>query len=287
MDGVSLAASIVSLIDLAEVLYNYTHSVIKAGEEQKKLLNVLDNLEQVLESLRDREEEARQNPNVLWYQGLIALSRSAKQTSSGNGKIIPDGTGKGEGALNRLKAAIEKMIAKLEIPKGERIRQRIMWPHQKVKFEEMLNEIERWQNQIDSILDQDHFRLSLDTNARVQIIEADTRDINARTQTIGYDTKIIANDTKELKNRLLALEERGERKDREKERKAIISWLSPLEFRKRQAEIFTAKCTLTGNRLLESPEFNAWISGRPWDLLCQGMAGAGKVHGSPFDWRGF
>lgn len=283
MDGVSLAASIVSLIDLSKILYNYTHAVIKAGDERKKLLDVLDNLEQVLESLRDREEEARQKPNVAWYQGLIALSRSAKQASSGNGKFIPDGTGKGEGVLKRLKAAIEKMIAKLEIPKVEKFRQRIMWPHQKVKFVEMLTEVERWQNQIDSILDQDHFRLSLDINARVQIIETDTRDINARTQIIEYDTKTIVNDTKELKNRLLALEERGKRKDREKERKAIISWLSPLEFRKRQAEIFSAKCTLTGNRLLRSPEFNAWMSGRPWDLLCQGIAGAGKVHGSLFN----
>ena len=277
MDGISLAASIVSLIDLSKVIFNYAHSVLKAGEERKKLLIVLDNLEQVLESLRDREEEARQNPNVSWYQGLIALSRSAKQSSSGNGKLVPDGTGKGEGVLTRLKVAVEKMIAKLEISTGERIRQRIMWPHQKVKFEDTLTEIERWQKMIDSVLDQDHFRLSLDTNARVQIIESDTKDINIRTRGIEYDTKVIVNDTTELKTRLRALEERGERKDREKERKAIISWLSPLEFRKRQAEIFSAKCTLTGNRLIESLEFKAWVLGRPWDLLCQGIAGAGKV----------
>lgn len=242
MEAVGLAASILSLIDLSKTIYNWVHDAIKAGKEREKLLIVLDNLMMVLKSLRDREEAARQNPNVPWYQGLIALSRSAKQTSPGNWNAIPDGTGKGEGVLKRLKQAIEKMILLLDISKGERTRQRILWPHKKVKLEEMLIEIERWQKLVDSILDQDQFKLSLDTNARVQ-----------------------------------ALEERGERKDREKERKAIISWLSPLEFRKRQAEIFSAKCTLTGNRLLESPEFQAWVSGRPWSLLCQGTPGAGKV----------
>lgn len=296
MDGLSVASSIISLIDLGKLLYTYVRDVIKAGEERKQLLEVLDNLNLVLELLEEREAKARRDPKIPWYQGLIALDKSA---TIANGQSISDGTGKGTGALRRLKEAMEKMTSELDISTGkERSVQRIMWPHKKVKFQAMLAEIERWQIQINTILDQDQFRLSEDNNARVQniqdsistfrndtqiisintdIIRNESKVIQNDTRTIRDDTKILQLDARDTNNRLRALEERGQRKDRAKERQAIISWLSPLEFRRRQTEILNAKCIWTAKRLLDSLEFNLWVSGRHWELSCQGQPGAGKV----------
>ena len=69
--------------------------------------------------------------------------------------------------------------------------------------------------------------------------------------------------------------------EEDRERKDIIAWLSPLEFRRRQDEIFDAELVTGGKWLMKTEEFEHWSAGRPWYLCCYGNPGAGKVR----DWN--
>ncbi|KAL8867130.1 MAG: hypothetical protein Q9174_005860, partial [Haloplaca sp. 1 TL-2023] len=66
------------------------------------------------------------------------------------------------------------------------------------------------------------------------------------------------------------------RKARQEERRAIIEWLSPLQYRRRQSEIYNDAVFL-GQSFLESNEYKAWREGRPWTLYGYGLPGAGKT----------
>ncbi|KAF8140739.1 hypothetical protein K438DRAFT_2030434 [Mycena galopus ATCC 62051] len=61
------------------------------------------------------------------------------------------------------------------------------------------------------------------------------------------------------------------------ERARIIEWLSPLNFFKRQADIFSTWQQGTGNRLLSDPHFQEWEASSGKVLWCRGMPGAGKT----------
>lgn len=61
------------------------------------------------------------------------------------------------------------------------------------------------------------------------------------------------------------------------ERRAIIEWLSPLNFSKIQNDIFSKHHPGTGEWLLQSDVFLDWISGTGRILWCPGIPGAGKT----------
>lgn len=63
----------------------------------------------------------------------------------------------------------------------------------------------------------------------------------------------------------------------EQEKQAFEEWLSPIDFSSRQRQLFDARSPQSGRWLLESAEFTAWVSGRPWQLWCHGSPGAGKT----------
>lgn len=306
MDGISAAASIVALVHVGRVIYGYSHDAIKDRTQRARFAEAVEHLITLLELLKAREHDARQKPSDPWYQGFLALVQSASMTSLASGKLVPDPTGKGDGILLRLTKAMTKMKADLETQHGffKRTRQRLGWSMEKGKFRELLDAIEEWRSYVDSMLNQDHFALSLsirtlaadthekvlsagkvgqDTNDRVNAVEKAVGDTKSRLKTAEKIRGEISNHVQgmgtvgiDTNHRIRALEEKEERKEREEERKAIVAWLSPLEFRKRQSEIFNQSIQ-TGQTLLQSPVFQAWSSGRPWILYCYGMPGAGKV----------
>ncbi|KAJ7336844.1 hypothetical protein DFH08DRAFT_749106, partial [Mycena albidolilacea] len=66
--------------------------------------------------------------------------------------------------------------------------------------------------------------------------------------------------------------------DRDMEEKvALVNWLSPINFFRRQATIFETHQPGTGTWLLTDPQFQEWESGLGRTLWCHGSAGAGKT----------
>jgi hypothetical protein len=55
------------------------------------------------------------------------------------------------------------------------------------------------------------------------------------------------------------------------ERLTIGAWISPLNFKATQLDVFQKRAPNTGQWLLESPEFNSWLVGGSETLWCPGI----------------
>ncbi|KAJ7688186.1 ankyrin repeat-containing domain protein [Mycena rosella] len=75
---------------------------------------------------------------------------------------------------------------------------------------------------------------------------------------------------------LNAVQEHRDHIDAEK-RRAILDWISPLNFLQRQADIFSTLQPGTGEWLLAEAQFQDWKSGAEQVLWCRGIPGAGKT----------
>lgn len=64
--------------------------------------------------------------------------------------------------------------------------------------------------------------------------------------------------------------------DHEKRRR-LLDWLTPLDFSVQQSVFFGRRQKCTGHWLLQSVEFNTWMSTLGKSFLCRGMPGAGKT----------
>ena len=63
----------------------------------------------------------------------------------------------------------------------------------------------------------------------------------------------------------------------DQKRQRIISWLSPLNFRQKQENVFADSCVDTGQWFLKSEQFRNWFNGRIKNLWCHGAPGSGKT----------
>ncbi len=153
------------------------------------------------------------------------------------------------GILKRLEALLLSLSEKLKPPtsiKGASTRLMWYWAEQGVKGQ--IDDIVGLRRNIDSLLAKDQYDLSM-------------------------ANQVLAKDSNE---RIKDVQETQRHEVREKEREKIMAWLSPLEFYKRQDAVFKDSFP-TSQWLFDSPEFRAWILGRPWTLWCYGDPGAGKV----------
>ncbi|RYP69154.1 hypothetical protein DL771_006248 [Monosporascus sp. 5C6A] len=61
------------------------------------------------------------------------------------------------------------------------------------------------------------------------------------------------------------------------ERDAILHWLTPVDYAPQQSDFINRRQVGTGQWLLDSPEFQAWVKTDKQTLFCHGMPGAGKT----------
>jgi Cdc6-like AAA superfamily ATPase len=63
----------------------------------------------------------------------------------------------------------------------------------------------------------------------------------------------------------------------DEERQAIINWLSPVDYTSQQSDFISRRQAGTGQWLLDSGEFQAWLNTSKRTLFCPGIPGAGKT----------
>ncbi|KAL8665064.1 MAG: hypothetical protein Q9168_007785 [Polycauliona sp. 1 TL-2023] len=271
-----VAASAVALIEAAHKLYEYGNDVVHARKEQKTILNSLQGIADVLNAIKDREALARNSPNDKWYQGLLALNTSATTNASGK-SFVPDPARKGDGALVRLRKTFEFLELDLKPKHGlAGIRQRWVWTHDKKKINDLVTRLDQLKGHVDSVLSQDAFQLSADTNQRVQDVQRTGADTNHRLQDVQQTNAATSITIEDTNSRIKRMESAGVLKEQREERRDIIEWLSPLQFLRRQSDILNGKIPM-GEKFLESDEFKAWSEGRPWILFGYGRPGSGKT----------
>lgn len=63
----------------------------------------------------------------------------------------------------------------------------------------------------------------------------------------------------------------------QQEYETIKEWLTPIDYSSQQSDLISRCQEGTGNWLLESPQFKAWLHGDTSTLFCPGIPGAGKT----------
>ncbi|KAL9124402.1 MAG: hypothetical protein Q9217_006264 [Psora testacea] len=261
--------SVEALLEGAIRIYKYSKEVAEAEEDKERLRSVLGGYREMLELLAHNEREARGTADEVYYKGLFSIAQGGKQAKSEN-----------QGALIGLTKAMNSMEYHLRPRSGLKSKMmKFKWSLDKTKINSLLREIQEWRSQIE-------FIISLDTNRHIKEARKVVVAGQTETQQLARSGRAIANYTQKIETTtqetsvsvrtiaagVQALNERELKKDRE----YLSNWLSPLDFNARHSEIYE-KCIDISKSLLESTEFQAWRSGRPWILFCWAEAGAGKT----------
>src|SRR5436309_15173502 len=62
-----------------------------------------------------------------------------------------------------------------------------------------------------------------------------------------------------------------------KERESIIDWLAAIDYGQQQSDFLSRRQEGTGQWLLDSDEFQEWLTQKKQTLFCPGIPGAGKT----------
>ena len=94
---------------------------------------------------------------------------------------------------------------------------------------------------------------------------------------LKYDLAILQESQAGLYNGLDALNHRQDNRDIIEQRLTILNWLTPIEYAAQQSDFINRRQAETGQWLLDSPEFKAWVEAEKQTLFCPGIPGAGKT----------
>ncbi|KAI9666339.1 MAG: hypothetical protein M1821_004274 [Bathelium mastoideum] len=163
MDGLSIAASVYSVLQLTGAVIEYLNDVTSAPKECAQCTTELCNVQGLLVQLRYHlGERTSDDP---WYKATAEL-------------------GAPEGALAQYKDALDHLRSKLEHRSG--IRKALSWSFTKDEVSNTLLRIERLKSHTQLALQMDHLKLS-------QAIKDDTSMLKANTESIKTDTVEIRN----------------------------------------------------------------------------------------------
>lgn len=84
------------------------------------------------------------------------------------------------------------------------------------------------------------------------------------------DVRCVAEDVKKVSD---SQEEEATRRERQQ----ILDWITPIDYATQQIDLISLRQEGTGQWLLDSAEFQAWLNSDEQILFCPGIAGAGKT----------
>lgn len=87
----------------------------------------------------------------------------------------------------------------------------------------------------------------------------------------GAEISLIIRDGIDESNR------RQDNQEQQRERQAILDWLTPVDYATQQSDFIYRQQKGTGQWLLDSAEFQAWLETDKQTLFCPGIPGAGKT----------
>ena len=284
MDVVGSVAALETLLHIARKLEEYGRDCYFAPKQQKELCDTVGNF-RIRVKILSPHVRAIENPDDERFEALRTVLKSP---------TVHDSPGLKLGRIvNDMKSIEDKLKSLSEHNTKSKI-QRLWWHHDKKSFQNTISKIKGSIKQVESILVYYNIDISRGTDDTLKKVlkslatEAEIRtmdrkeDVDEREKTRKEQAQTSKEQAQAMEWLILERQRAASEREREfKERKlaTIIGWLSPLTFQKRQSELYN-QCTqqnVSIPSLLESPEFAAWTSGRPWRLRCDGEPGAGKT----------
>ncbi|KAL8654743.1 MAG: hypothetical protein Q9210_001326 [Variospora velana] len=315
LEALGAAGSIAGLLDFAAEIFRISRDIIHAKQEKQQFRNVLEALQEQLRNLRKLQQDAQGYPEELYFISLFQESK-ASQPAPGDqrGALLGMATSMKrmehklrerssfKRRLVRLKWTLDKEEVQDLVSEIQEWRSQI----QTVMQQDLLKlTMKSLQLQIETKSDVGGIKTVTDktqdltqgivlttgkTAEQTQRIETLTAATQGVTQSIALTSDAIAARSQSIEgvgedsnNRLrsieadsLALRLRKKEKDKKNLKLAIADWLSRLDFNARHREVYDRHIDIN-QEFIESSEFQAWSSGRPWILFCWADAGAGKT----------
>ena len=247
MDGLSVAASIMAVLDLTAKVIKYAKEAKDASAERNRLLKDVINIKGSLHSLQSHVEIS--DPNEPWMRAVQDLTKPG-------------------GPLAVYKAALEQLLEKLS-PRHtdgkrtlvKRLGSSLVWPFQAGEVSEILATIERQQKLFD-------LAISLDSMALTRAIHVDAQD----------SKRIHRVMTSDLQHARSAIHQVLEESRTETEIKVLES-LSTMRPREQHTDISLRRAPNTCEWVRENRTFIDWLQGLGSSnvIWCSGIPGSGKT----------
>ncbi|KAK3722787.1 hypothetical protein LTR37_002359 [Vermiconidia calcicola] len=248
-EPLSIAASIIALIQITNSAVGYLYSVRGASREREAMISEATNLLGLLNGLRFRVESS--NPDNEWFHALRGLATE-------------------NGALDQCKQALELLLEKLAPSHEKRkMKDALGWRFKQNEVDCILERLGGLSSLVNVALEEDHFTLSQAIQHGMLTIGEDTAAIRQSTATLVDDNKLLKGmATGIMADTAFITDQRS---------LAIADWLSVNDNSKQQADLMTRHQSDTGRWFLESDAFREWEQGKYRILLCPGGPGAGKT----------
>ncbi|KIW12585.1 hypothetical protein PV08_09863 [Exophiala spinifera] len=267
MDPLSLTTSILSILCLSVTVVQYINDVKDSQKDRIRLRDEITSASGPLYMLCDRikQEQARMSggPDVsgtTWMSCVMEL-------------------GTPKGPLEQYEEVLRELERRLALPKGRErsvanLGRLLAWPFQRSDIERYVLVIERKKSLFQLALQNDNMYVAdLEFTQPRQIADGFSRTL---TQAIKNDTKLIHEIAREVAEIAVKIG-KITANDNVRETRAIINWLSPLDFSRVQDSIFARRTPGTGLWFLGSPMYQSWIDSAGGTMWCPGIPGAGKT----------
>jgi hypothetical protein len=136
MDGLSVAASIIAVLQLTGEVIGYLNDVKDAPKECQQCTIEASNIQNLLINLRYRLEQGQAGHP--WFTAVRALNIE-------------------NGPLDQYKQALEQLLLRVEIQDGvQKVKRRLLWKFRKEEVASILARIERLKSLVNIALEMDH-----------------------------------------------------------------------------------------------------------------------------------
>ncbi|OAP56393.1 hypothetical protein AYL99_09572 [Fonsecaea erecta] len=267
MDGLSDAASLIAVIKLSCEVIGFVGTASGATKERKRVREEVQACQTILQQLKDEADESEEGQT--WTKIINALEEL-------------------HAPLGRLSIALNLLKTRLEPRSGQRILTSLKWPFQEKEVARIIDAIEREKALLGLALINDYRRLIQDlqkssrenTRHVLELIDvvrsssqgtegqlAELRDGLARIEVLQAD----------VNDGLGRLTGRDDRREASEEHKAVLDWLTTVDYASQQSDFISRRQPGTGQWLLDSTEFKTWVETDRQILFCPGIPGAGKT----------
>ncbi|RDW67885.1 hypothetical protein BP6252_09281 [Coleophoma cylindrospora] len=267
-DPLSATASIIAIIQLSAVVVKYISGVRGATKERKRLREEIRACEFILRQLKDDADDAEEG--AAWSETIKALEGA-------------------DAPLGRLSVALNLVKAKLGHKTGlEKTLTSLKWPFNEKEIETIISAIEREKTLLHLALTNDCRKLiyeirkySIENKMQLtELIAAVEKSSGERDSQLSQLMQTFETASTETKQQLIdvkvgidGLHQAGD----DPQRQTILDWLTPIDYITRQQDSIRRRQAGTGQWLLDSKEFQSWLSTDKQTLFCPGIPGAGKT----------
>jgi hypothetical protein len=261
MDPLSITASTIAIIQISSDIVAYINGTTGATKERKRLRDEIRSCEFILQRLGDQVSDAEDGNT--WSATIKALQG-------------PDAP------LGRLRDALAVVKAKLEPKKGlKNAFSSLKWPFDEKEINKIISTIEHEKNLLDLALTNDSGKLVQEIQ---KTSKENKRQLAGLIDSVNKSLDENESHFAELKDEQASLREGLDRlynhqdnREAAEELKAILDWLTPVDYAPQQSDFINRRQAGTGQWLLDSGEYQAWLKTSKQTLFCRGIPGAGKT----------